>query len=307
MRVASSVAEVPGLYKPCLAIGFFDGVHLGHQQIIRQAVTDARQHNTAAVVLTFDVHPATVVAPDRVPALIQTREHRVRSIAALGPDVLLLMPFTLEFSRRPADEFIRSLHRDLRGIHSICIGANFHFGHRRGGNLEVLQTLGAELGFTVHGLASVGLDGTAISSTRIRDAIRAGQLDAASQMLGRPWSVAGKVMHGQARGQTLGFPTANLEAGGLALPPLGVYAAQVLHQGRTHPAVVNLGLRPTVTPAASVPVLEAHLLDFSGGLYGEELEVVFIKHLRGEQRFPDIEALRNQIGRDAEAARRLLF
>lgn len=306
MQLARAITELTDVHRPCLAIGFFDGVHLGHQQIIRQAVADARRHATRSVVLTFDVHPGTIVAPEQAPSLIQTRDQRIASIAALGPDALLMLPFTAEFSRQPAIDFIRTLHRELRGIHGICIGANFHFGHRRTGNLATLQESGAQLGFAVHGMAAVGLDGTAISSTRIRQAIRDGELDDAGQMLGRPWSLAGTVVHGEQRGRALGFPTANIEVPGLALPPFGVYAAQVVAAGRRHPAVVNLGLRPTISPRAVQPLLEAHLLDFSGDLYGQTLEVIPLAHLRGEQRFSSMETLREQIARDVAAARSTL-
>jgi riboflavin kinase/FMN adenylyltransferase len=306
MKLAASARELRLASKPSLAIGFFDGVHLGHQQIIRQAVADAQQHNTAAVVLTFDQHPSTVVAPHHVPPLIQGREQRVQSIAALGPDALLMLPFTEEFSRQPAESFVRTLASELRGIHSVCIGSNFHFGHRRSGNLEVLRALGEEIGFTVHGVASVGLDGTAISSTRIREAIQAGRLDEAGQMLGRPWSIAGKIVRGDARGRALGFPTANLSVAGLALPPYGVYAAQAVVAGHRHAAVVNLGVRPTVTGGVAAPQLEAHLLGFTGDLYAQDLEVIPVRYLRGERRFESLEDLRRHIGKDVEQARRLL-
>lgn len=306
MKLARAISDLPDAGRPCLAIGFFDGVHLGHQQIIRQAVADARQHGATSIVLTFDVHPATVVAPDQAPSLIQTPEQRIASIAALGPDALLMLPFTRDFSRQPAADFINRLHGELRGIHGICIGANFHFGHRRTGNLSLLQEMGTKLGFSVHGVAAVGLDGTAISSTRIRQAIRDGRLDEAGQMLGRPWSLAGTVVHGERRGHSLGFPTANIEVPGLALPPFGVYAAQALAANVWHPAVVNLGVRPTVSPRTARPLLEAHLLDFSGDLYGQSLEVTPLTHLRGEQKFGGVHELREQIARDVAEARRAL-
>jgi riboflavin kinase/FMN adenylyltransferase len=306
MKVAHSAGELDLRDKPSVAIGFFDGVHLGHQQIIRQAIADARQHNTAAVVLSFNEHPSTVVAPDQAPPLIQGRHQRIQSIAALGPDALLLLAFTGQFSRQPAEAFVHTLHAELGGLHSICIGSNFHFGHRRSGNLAVLEKLGAELGFRLHGIAAVGLEGSAISSTRIREAIGDGRLDEAGQMLGRPWSVAGPVVRGDGRGHELGFPTANLSLAGLAMPPYGVYAAQAIFAGQRCPAVINLGIRPTVSSGNPTPQLEAHLLDFAGELYGQELEVVPIKRLRGERRFGNVEELRQQIARDVTHARQVL-
>lgn len=293
--------------RACLAIGFFDGVHLGHQQIIRQAGGDAQQHDAIAVVVTFDAHPASVVAPDRAPALIQTREHRLRTIASLGPDAVLLLKFDTALREQPGELFIRNLHRDLGSIHSVCIGADFHFGYQRSGNVALLRKLGAELGFQVHGLHAVSLGGQIISSTRIRESIQAGQLETASEMQGRSYAIASRVIRGDQLGHALGFPTANLEVTGLALPPDGVYLAQVTAAGARHHAVVNIGLRPTLTPHASSRRLEVHLLEFNGDLYDQELEVVFVEHLRGERRFVSREELRRQIERDvAEARRRFL-
>jgi riboflavin kinase/FMN adenylyltransferase len=287
----------------CAAIGFFDGVHLGHQQIIRQTIADVRQHDALSLVVTFDCHPNVVVAPRRVPPLIYSLRQRLRVIESLGCDALLLIHFDEAFSRQSADAFIRGLARDLGGLESLCVGSAFTFGYKRGGNVALLKTLGAELGFTVHGMAAVSLDGRIVSSTRIREAIRAGDLDAAGQMLGRAYSLAGQVVHGDERGRQLGFPTANLDVGGMALPPSGVYAAHAIEGGRTHRAVVNIGLRPTLKEPRPEIHVEAHLLDFDRELYGGELEIVFIEKLRGEMQFPSLPALREQIGRDVAEAR----
>lgn len=308
MKIVRSAKEL-ALHgrKACLAIGFFDGVHLGHQQIIRQAGGDAQQHDATAVVVTFDAHPASVVAPDRAPALIQTMKHRLRTIASLGPDAVLLLKFDTALREQAGEVFIRNLHQNLGGIHSVCIGADFHFGYRRSGNVALLRQLGSNLGFQVHGIHAVSLGGQTISSTRIRETIRAGQLGAVSEMLGRPYAIASRVVRGDQLGHTLGFPTANLEVTGLTLPPDGVYLAQVTAADTRHHAVVNIGLRPTITPQAPSRRLEVHLLEFEGDLYDEELEVVFVEHLRGERRFDSREALRHQIESDvAEARRRFL-
>lgn len=304
MRLIHAPEELrPGARKVCLAIGFFDGVHLGHQQIIRQTIADARQHDDLALVLTFDRHPNTVVAPDRVPPLIYPLAQKLRTIGALDADALLLLHFDTAFSRQPGEEFIRSLARHLGSIRSICVGSHFVFGHRRSGNVALLQKLGVDLHFTVHGMAAVALDGKPVSSTRIRAAIRAAQLDAASQMLGRPYSVAGPVISGDRLGRQLGFPTANLDPAGLALPPNGVYAARVLLDGQTHRAVANIGHRPTLQNPTPPLRLETHLLDFSHDLYGREIELVFVERLRDETRFPSLDALRDQIARDILLAR----
>jgi riboflavin kinase / FMN adenylyltransferase len=284
--------------KVCLAIGFFDGVHLGHQQIIRQTVADGRQHEGLALVLTFDRHPNTVVAPARVPPLIYSLPQKLRAIETLGAEAVLLIHFDPPFSQQTGEEFVRGLARGLGQIRSVCVGANFVFGHRRSGHLDLLRQLGAELNFTVRGLAAVALDGKTVSSTRIRQAILAGQLDAASQMLGRAYSLAGKVVAGDGLGQRLGFPTANLETAGLALPPTGVYAVHAEAGGRSFRAVLNIGCRPTLQNPAPQLRVEAHLVDFHGDLYGQELEVVFVEKLREEQKFGSLAELRGQIARD---------
>src|SRR5581483_11447016 len=277
-------------------IGFFDGVHLGHQQIIRQTIADAHQHEALSVVVTFDQHPNTVVAPQRVPPLIYSLPQKLRVIESLGCDALLLIHFDKAFSQQTGEAFIRGLARDFRQIQSLCVGSAFTFGYKRGGNVALLKTLGKELKFIVHGMAAVSLDGRVVSSTRIRETIRAGDLDAAGQMLGRAYSIAGQITRGDQLGQQLGFPTANLDVTGLALPPSGVYTVHALvREGgktgasspcRTHRAVVNIGHRPTLNNPTPALRVEAHLLDFKGDLYGQEMELVFVEKLREEQKFP---------------------
>ena len=294
-----------GPRKASLAIGVFDGVHLGHQQVIRQAVADARQHEGLAVVVTFDAHPNTVVARQHVPPLLQTNPQKLRAIATLGVDATLLLHFDHALSQQPAEEFIRSLARDLGPLASLCVGGDFTFGHQRGGNVALLNKLGDELGFTVHGLASVALNNEPVSSTRIREAVRHGDFDTAGQMLGRTFSLAGEIVRGDARGRELGFPTANLDVTGLVLPPNGVYAAHATVAGRTHRAAVNIGLRPTLASPAPRLMVEAHLLDFSGDLYGQEMELTFVENLRDEQRFANLDELKQQIASDTARAREI--
>jgi len=304
MRTIHSANELrAGGRKVCLAIGFFDGVHLGHQQIIRQTISDARQHEGLAVVLTFDRHPNVVVAPAKVPPLIYPLPRKLRAIEGLGVDNLLLLHFDREFSQQTGEDFVKRLVREIGPIQSLCVGSNFVFGHKRSGNVELLKRLGAELRFVVHGMAAVSLDGKAVSSTRIREAIARGDLDAAGQMLGRTYSLSGKVIPGDGVGRKLGFPTANLEVAGLALPPGGVYAIHAEVEGQAFRAVLNIGHRPTRNQPAPVLHVEAHLLDFTGDLYGKDLEVVFVDRLRDEKKFNSMDELRDQIGRDIEEAR----
>ena len=319
-----------GERKVCLAIGFFDGVHLGHQQIIRQTISDARQHDAIAVVLTFDRHPNSIVAPDKVPPLIYSLPQKLRAIESLGADALLLVQFDKKFSEQTGEEFIRSLARDFGKVHSICVGADFVFGHKRSGDVALLKKLGVELNFSVHGLSAVSLDGQVVSSTRIRETIRAGDFDAASQMLGRTYAISGRVVEGDRLGHKLGFPTANLDATNLILPPNGVYSGLVRRTGvapvlnktsdqttkqirdrrdacpTTYRVALNIGLRPTVASAKPQLRVEAHLLDFDGKLYGEELEVEIGEKLRDERKFNSPNELREQISRDVLAVRKLV-
>lgn len=287
--------------KVCLAIGFFDGAHLGHQQILRQAISDARQHDAVEVALTFDRHPNVVVAPDKLPPLIYSLPQKLRAIASLGIGNILLVRFDKKFSEQSGEEFVRGLARGFGKIHSICVGANFVFGHRRSGNVALLKTLGAELNFQVHGLAAVSLDGRTVSSTRVREAIGAGQLDAASQMLGRPYAICGRVVKGDQLGRKLGFPTANLDVAGLVLPPNGVYSGRANIKGRIYCVALNIGFRPTIASARVRPVVEAHILGFSGDLYDSELEVEMGEKMRDERKFASPLELRAQIARDVAA------
>lgn len=299
MKVFHTATDLkPGGRKVCLAIGFFDGVHLGHQQIIRQTISDARQHDATSLAVTFDRHPNNVVAPERVPPLIYSLPQKLRAIESLGAEALLLIHFDETFSRQTGEAFIRGLVRDLGYLQSLCVGADFVFGYKRGGNVSVLKKIGAELKFSVHGMAAVALDGKSVSSTWIREAILAGELDEASQMLGRAYSLAGSVTRGDGLGRQLGFPTANLDTTGLALPPKGVYAVLAEVGGTSHHAVLNIGHRPTLQNPNPQLRVEAHLLNFHGDLYGQELELVFVEKLRDEKKFGSLADLRDQIGRD---------
>jgi riboflavin kinase/FMN adenylyltransferase len=288
--------------KVCVAIGVFDGVHLGHQEVIKQVIADARQHNGLALALTFDRHPSTVVAPARAPLLIYSLPRKLREIELLGVDAILVIEFTREFSQQPGDQFVRNLARDLGRLTSVAVGSGFTFGCKKGGNVDLLRHLGTELGFQVHGLAAVSLDGHIVSSTRIRERIGAGDLGAASQMLGRPYSIAGEVIRGDQLGRKLGFPTANIDITGLLTPPDGVYAVIVRRKGFSIRGVANIGMRPTISGAPPERRLEVHLLNFGEEIYGSELEVTFAGFIRKEQRFADLDQLKAQIARDIASA-----
>jgi riboflavin kinase/FMN adenylyltransferase len=306
MKIIRSARELQtGGRKVSLAIGFFDGVHLGHQQVIRQTILDAQQQEGLSLVVTFDRHPAEIIAPDRVPPLIYNQQQRVQAIGSLGADALLLLPFDEAFSQVDGESFVRGLVRDLGRIHSICVGENFVFGHKRSGDVALLRRLGKELRFTTHGLEAVSLGSAAVSSTRIRETIRQGELDLAGQLLGRDYSLAGAIIAGDQVGRKLGYPTANVDVRGRVTPPHGVYAAHASVAGKTWRAAVNIGLRPTLREAQPTLHVEAHLLDFTGEIYEQPMELRFVQKLRDEQRFPSLDALKAQIQADVSQVREL--
>jgi riboflavin kinase/FMN adenylyltransferase len=225
---------------------------------------------------------------------------------ALGLDAALVIPFNHGFSRIPAEQFIRDLARGFGRLRFLAIGHGFTFGHRRGGDVTLLETLGRELDFVTRPLDPVCLDGLPIRSTRIRELIVAGELAEVARMLNRPYSILGKVLRGDGLGGQLGYPTANLDVTNLVLPPLGVYTAQALIGIQSHRAILNLGRRPTLNQPAPQVLCEVHLLDFQGDLYDQSIEVHFGTRLREERKFPSLDALREQIQRDVAAAREIL-
>jgi riboflavin kinase / FMN adenylyltransferase len=305
MNIIHAAADLnPGPGGVCLAIGVFDGVHLGHQCVIGQARADARQYGAISAVVTFDRHPNAVVAPQNVPPLIYPLSKKLRVIASLGLDTACVIHFDKPFSEITGEQFIRGLARDSGAIRSICVGETFMFGRRRSGGVALLRALAGELGFALRALPDVSLDGQPVSSTRIREAVRAGQFDLAGQMLGRAYTLCGPVIAGQRLGRKLGFPTANLDVAGTLVPPAGVYAADAQWGGETHRTAVNIGHRPTVHPPEARLCVEAHLLDFAGDIYGQEIELTFLRKLREERKFPSAAALQQQIEQDVAAARK---
>lgn len=289
---------------PVLTLGNFDGVHCGHREILRRVVERARQAQGTAIALTFQPHPAAILAPKRAPQLITHLRTRVERIAETGIDVLFLQRFTERFSRIGAEDFVRRVLVEGIGVRAIIVGHRVTFGYRRGGNAEVLERMAREGGFELDVVGPVEVQGIEVSSSVVRAAIVAGDLERAEMLLGHPFSVGGRVVHGQHRGKALGFPTANLRVGGLVLPPDGVYAVHVRMGNRRCAGVANLGKRPTF--GENERSLEVHVFDFAGDLYGRRIEVTLVEFLRGEIRFPSPQALAEQIARDAADARRVL-
>jgi riboflavin kinase/FMN adenylyltransferase len=307
MQVLRQLSALAQLHRPLhVAIGVFDGVHLGHQRVIGQARQDAGK-DEAAVVVTFDPHPARVLHPDKAPPLLTSLPHKLQLIEQLGVDAVLVLTFDDAFAATTAEQFIAQLAAPSHRLRQVCIGARFHFGHNRTGNARLLERLAPSAGFLATEVPAVTTpDGESISSSAVRQHILYGRLDRAASMLGRPFSLLGTVETGDHRGESLGFPTANLNPHNEVLPPDGVYAARVVLGTQSLIGVVNIGLRPTFPHASPGRLVEVHILDFTGNLYRRDVEVILVHKLRGEQQFPDADALRHQIRADIAATRHLL-
>lgn len=295
-----------------ITIGAYDGVHLGHRALLARVRTMADQLGSAAAVVTFDRHPATVVRPESAPRVLTDLEQKLELLATTGMDYAYVVRFDEARANESAEDFVRELLVDCLAARAVVVGHDFHFGHQRRGNVALLQAMGAELGFDVLGISLVAdgeLPGAeAVSSTRIRRLLQAGDVAGAAALLGRPYEVRGTVVAGDKRGRELGYPTANVVVPDeILLPADGIYAGwYVRADGSEHPTAISLGRRPTFHPDADVPVLEAHLLDFDSDLYGERAAVRFAERLRGEERFDTVEALVAQIDADVAATRALV-
>jgi riboflavin kinase / FMN adenylyltransferase len=284
-----------------VVIGNFDGVHRGHQAVLRQARALADARGLRCVVLTFDPHPTEVLGRGSPPQLT-TLATRIELLRSYGASDVRVEPFTTELASWSPAQFANDLLAGRLQTRVVVVGENFRFGHKRAGDFETLRELGAACGFEAVAAEVAGDEEGPFSSTRVRDAVAAGDVDRAAHVLGRPHSLRGVVEHGDARGRTIGFPTANLGEVKEMLPAHGVYAMRL--SGTSQGGVMNIGVRPTVGGMSLR--IEAHLFDFEGDLYGKELRVDLITRLRGEQKFAGMDELRAQIARDAEAARKAL-
>lgn len=294
-----------------LTIGAFDGVHLGHQAVIEEVLRRADARGVQSAVVTFDVHPALVVRPETAPKLLTRLDRKLELIEELGIDVVYIIEFDSERASTTAEDFLRDVFVDRLGVQEVVVGSDFHFGKGREGTVTFLRDHGKELGYVVDGLELIRHDADAtehVSSTAIRRALLGGDIASVNAMLGRSFEIRGEVVRGDRRGHQVGFPTANVLLPELmARPSNGVYAAWYLtEEGSQHPAAVNVGVRPTFYERAESAVLEAHLLDFDGDLYGSLARVRFEHFLRSERRFNGIEELRSQLVTDIVDARALL-
>ena len=309
MEILRSISELSKLGGPIfLAIGVFDGVHRGHQAVISTSAEHAKLENSIPVVVTFDPHPMKVLRPSEAPHLLTATQHKIRLIRDLGVQHLLIIKFDKAFAATAPEDFVHQLVTHSKPLREICVGHEWSFGKGRRGNLALLRKLGAQFDFQVVGIPAVTLaNGEPVSSTAIRHAVEAGDFGRAADMLGHEYTILGTVVSGERLGKKIGFPTANLSAHSEQFPPNGVYFAQATLNGTTYPGVVNLGYRPTVSSSNKAErVLEIHLLDFDHDIYGEDLEIRFVRYLRPEQKFENLDALVRQIELDVQQARKLV-
>ena len=306
MEILRSIPELERLTGPLfLAIGVFDGVHRGHQAVISTSADHARAANGTQVVLTFNPHPEKVLRPQAAPHLLSATQHKIELIRALGVAHLLVVTFDKSFAATEPETFVEELVAHSRPLREICVGHEWSFGKNRRGNLDLLKTLGQKFNFHVVGVPPVRANGEVVSSTAIRQAIEKGDFARAAAMLGREYTILGTVTHGDNLGKKIGFPTANLSAHSEQFPPNGVYAAEARIDSELHRGVINLGTRPTVSSGKSERVLEIHLFDFNRDIYGRDVEVRFLKFLRPEKKFENLDALVEQIRQDVKQAREL--
>lgn len=308
MEIFRGVAKLDRAFgRAVLTIGNFDGVHVGHQAILRQIVGRARSLGGESVLYTFEPHPRRVLQSEQSLRLLETFEQKMETVSALGVDAVIAEPFDLAFARVTPEEFVEHyIHERVRPV-EVYVGYDFHFGRDREGSMRLLTERGPHLGFSVTIVPEVSIEGRDVNSTRIRQLLAAGQVEEAALLLGRPFRSRGEIIAGDRRGRTLGFPTANLAPQTEILPAAGVYYGHLRRKSdppgeRGWPVVTNVGYRPTFRDGRDL-VAEAHLIDFSGDLYGLEVDLSFEGRLRGEVRFESVEALRAQIARDVALAR----
>jgi len=307
MRVFHAISDLAEIDRPLhMAIGVFDGLHLGHRAVIDAAFASAEGTDGITAVATFDPHPARVLSPANAPRLITSTKHKLRLLEQNGVGTTLVIPFDRTFSQTEPADFIRNLHGSCHRLAHICVGEDWRFGRACAGNVGLLTQLGAELGFGVTGVSTIEIGGMKASSTRIREAVAAGDFEIAEQLLGRPYTVLGTVIEGRHLGRELGFPTANLRVHNEQLPPTGVYAVRADWRGERWGGVGNLGYRPSVEGGEVKRLLEVHLFDLHEEIYDEDLEVGFVEFLRAEQKFDSLDELKTQIDRDAARARGIL-
>lgn len=294
--------ENANIQKPTvLTLGVFDGLHLGHQRIMRTVVDRAREVGAHPTAITFDPHPRALLHPESAPPLLQTLDQRLSNFEVLGIEQAIVIPFDREFAAQPAEDFISEIVHDRLHAEEIHLGKDFAFGKNRGGNIALLRQMSTELGFFADEVSEVRLRGRRISSSRIRTLLDEGRINLARRMLGRPYGVEGVIIRGNRRGHTIGFPTANLKPHNRVIPKYGVYATASLVDGEWRRSITNIGVRPTFENDAE-PSIESYIFDFDGELYGDVLRVRFLHRIRDERKFDGIAELKAQIEKDSARA-----
>ncbi|HEV2708021.1 MAG TPA: bifunctional riboflavin kinase/FAD synthetase [Pyrinomonadaceae bacterium] len=286
-----------------LTLGVFDGLHLGHQLIVRTVVERARALEAVPTVITFDPHPRAVLHPESAPPLLQTFDQKIEALGVLGVEQTIVVRFTHEFARLGAEDFLRDVVRERLHAREVYLGRGFAFGRNREGNIDLLREASGRLGFHAEEVPEVRLRGQRISSSRIRGLLSGGWVNLARRMLGRPYGVEGRVVRGFERGRTLGFPTANLQPRNRVIPRRGVYVTATLVEGVWRRSVTNVGTRPTFDGDTETSV-ETYVMNWQGDLYGDVVRVRFLRRLRDEQKFASVEELQRQIARDTASATR---
>lgn len=306
MKIAHHMSEMRQRKRPiCLAVGFFDGVHVGHQNVLRQTMAHARKIGGEAWVMTFDPHPLKILNPDAAPRILTTSPHKLQLLKQVGLDGCILIPFNRRFAGIDATAFLKRLERDIPTLAAIFMGHDWRFGHKGRGDHQMMAEWAQPRGIAIHQIEAICRGGRPISSTRIRHSVSTGKLAESTALLGRPYSILGTVQHGNHIGRTIGYPTANLDPSNEAHPPTGIYAIQAVFNKQAFPGIVNFGIHPTIAPVKK-PLVEVHLFDTKQSLYSRPLEVFFLRKLRNEKMFPDLTTLTRQIRQDIIRARRIL-
>ncbi|MGH9339183.1 MAG: bifunctional riboflavin kinase/FAD synthetase [Acidobacteriota bacterium] len=307
MQIIDNLADLPEpLTYPVLTIGVFDGVHRGHQTVLKRVVEQARSLGGTSILLTFSPHPQRVISPGDSPLLLQTSRQKLQVLGHLGLDVTVMYPFTRDLSLLTPEQFARDILYN-HGIREIHVGGNFRFGHRRSGDFQTLKTLGERFGFAVYAVDPIHFRGQRISSTRIRNLLQEGRAPLAARLLGRPYRIAGTVVRGAGLGVKLGFPTANLNPENELVPATGIYVTRTVINEKFYRSVTSVGYRPTVEEKKiETPVVETYLLDFDGDLYGRTIALDFCFRLREEKKFDSLDVLKEHIAKDVARTRRYL-
>ena len=289
---------------PVVALGNFDGVHVGHQTILKAAIERAHAAGGSALAVTFDPLPAKVLNPNSAPRLILTPEDKHELLRSFGLHGVIVLTFSRELSMLSPEDFLREYLRRRIGARVVVVGHNVSFGHARAGNAEVMRQLGRELGFETIVVGPIECDGIVVSSTRVREMIAAGDMKRTAILLGRPHFLRGPVVHGRERGRTIGFPTANIQSRTECLPPDGVYATRVVMEEGSYPSITNIGMRPTFSEPERT--IEAHIFEFNRDIYGREVKLEIAERIRPERKFESAQALAAQIASDLQRAKEIL-